>query len=91
MPCLVEAETIAVCAEKARDPMECRNIAEEILIADHGKPAARGRRRIVGGSEHNNFRDLYVFIKKQNESCVLVTRSRFKGAIEPGAMAQNLP
>ena len=36
MPCLDEAETIAICIEKARGYMERRGISGEVLIADNG-------------------------------------------------------
>ena len=36
MPCLNEAETLAVCIEKARRSLEELNIAGEIIIADNG-------------------------------------------------------
>ncbi len=36
MTCLDEAETVAVCVEKAGDFMESWNIADEVLVADNG-------------------------------------------------------
>lgn len=36
MPCLNEAETVAVCVRKARGWLEQNNVAGEILIADNG-------------------------------------------------------
>ena len=36
MPCLDEAETIAVCIKKAQGYMERRGISGEVLIADNG-------------------------------------------------------
>jgi glycosyltransferase involved in cell wall biosynthesis len=36
MPCLNEAETLAICIEKARDYLERHEIVGEVLIADNG-------------------------------------------------------
>ncbi len=36
MPCLNEAETIAICVEKAKNYLEKSGIVGEVLIADNG-------------------------------------------------------
>jgi hypothetical protein len=36
MPCLNEAETLAVCIDKARDFLERSGVRGEVLIADNG-------------------------------------------------------
>lgn len=36
MPCLNEAETLAICIEKARDFLQTNNVRGEILVADNG-------------------------------------------------------
>ena len=36
MPCLNEAETLAVCVQKARGFLDAHNVAGEVLIADNG-------------------------------------------------------
>src|SRR5260370_10054687 len=36
MPCLNEAETLAICIKKAADALRQANIAGEIIVADNG-------------------------------------------------------
>lgn len=45
MPCLNEAETLAVCIEKAKSFLEKHNVAGEVLIADNG--STDGSRQIA--------------------------------------------
>ena len=53
MPCLNEAETLAVCVEKARKGLEAAGISGEVLVADNGSTdssiqiAERGGARVV--------------------------------------------
>jgi len=49
MPCLNEADTLAVCIEKAGRAMSEHNIAGEIIIADNG--STDGSQQIAGGLE----------------------------------------
>src|SRR5260370_31090927 len=37
MPCLNEAETLAVCIHKAREAMRIANIRGEVIVADNGR------------------------------------------------------
>ena len=43
MPCLNEAETLAVCIEKAKRFLEEAQIDGEVLIADSGRTRRTGR------------------------------------------------
>ncbi|WP_428355655.1 hypothetical protein [Methyloprofundus sp.] len=41
MPCLNEAETLAVCIEKAHSFIQQNNIVGEVVIADNGSTMVR--------------------------------------------------
>ena len=78
MPCLNEAETLAICIRKARACMDRLGLAAEILIADNGSTdgspeiAVREGARVVHVSSRGYGAALYGGIQAARGSCVIM-------------------
>jgi hypothetical protein len=118
MPCLNEAETLAVCIQKAFQGMQAHQIQGEVIIADNGSTdgsqdiaagygarvipvahrgygcalragiaAAQGKYVIMADSDDSyDLTYTQPFMEKLREGYQLVTGTRLKGTIQPGAM-----
>ena len=58
MPCLNEAETLAVCVDKAIAALRENNIAGEVVVADNGSTDGSQKIATDHGARIVNFQDL---------------------------------
>src|SRR6204780_4658305 len=100
MPCLNEAETVAICVRKAVKFLADSGVSGEVVLADNGSTdgsqqlAADAGARVVPGrakgygnaDDSYDFSNLMPFVTELRKGADLVMGNRFKGGIAPGAM-----